>query len=82
MVTTSKNLTFYDSNIIEMLGGTKKVAKMCNVAESAVTHWKTRGIPHGHLLFLAYRLEKQSFGLITRKDLFPNNYKLIWPELE
>jgi hypothetical protein len=32
-------------------------------------------------MFLAARIEKESHGLVSRKDLFPNNYFLIWPEL-
>jgi hypothetical protein len=26
-------------------------------------------------------LEQESKGLVTRKDLFPESYQLIWPEL-
>jgi hypothetical protein len=32
-------------------------------------------------MFLAARIEKESHGLVTRKDLFPNNFWLIWPEM-
>jgi hypothetical protein len=32
-------------------------------------------------LFLAARIEKESHGLVNRKDLFPKNFWLIWPEL-
>lgn len=31
---------------------------------------------------LAVCLERASRGLITRKDLFPDNWALIWPELD
>ena len=74
-------MNFTDDQIIALLGGTKVVAKMCNVAPPAVTQWRTRGIPHGQMLFLAATLEKQSHGLVTRKDLFPNNWWIVWPEL-
>ena len=67
--------------MIDLLGGTAKVARMCKVASTAVTHWKKNGIPHGHLLFLAARLEKASHGLVTRQDLFPSSWMLVWPEL-
>ena len=70
-----------DSQLIDLLGGTNKVAKLCNVSMGSVTHWRTRSIPHGQLLFLAARLEKETHGLITRKDLFPDNWWLVWPEL-
>ena len=70
-----------DAQLIDLLGGSGRVAKLCNVSPPSVTHWRTRGIPHGQLLFLAATLEKESHGLITRKDLFPDNYFLVWPEL-
>jgi DNA-binding transcriptional regulator YdaS (Cro superfamily) len=74
-------MNFTDDQIIQLLGGTKEVAKMCSVAPPAVTQWRTRGIPHGQLLFLAARLEQESHGLVTRKDLFPKTYSFVWPEL-
>jgi hypothetical protein len=70
-----------DAQLIDLLGGSGRVAKLCNVTMPSVTHWRTRSIPHGQLLFLAATLEKESHGLITRKDLFPNNWHLVWPEL-
>ena len=72
---------FTDAHMIDLLGGTSAVARMCNVAPAAVAQWKIRGIPHGHLVFLGARLEKASHGLICRKDLFPKSYDLIWPEI-
>jgi DNA-binding transcriptional regulator YdaS (Cro superfamily) len=75
-------MNFTDDQIISLLGGTKVVAKMCNVAPPAVTQWRTRGIPHGQLVFLAATLEKQSHGLVTRKDLFPKSWHFVWPELQ
>jgi len=75
------SLNFTDAMIIELLGGTNKVAKLCQVAPPAVAQWKLRGIPHGQLLFLAAEIEKQSHGLVKRQDLFPKTYRLVWPEL-
>ena len=74
-------IKFTDSVIIDMLGGTAKVAKMCKCDQATVSTWRKRGIAHGPLLFLAARIEKESHGLVTRKDLFPNNFWLIWPEM-
>ena len=67
--------------LIQLLGGTAKVAKMCKCDNATVSSWKKRGIPREHLLFLGARIEKESHGLVTRKDLFPNNFWLIWPEM-
>jgi hypothetical protein len=44
--------------------------------------WQNGEIPQDKLIVLAATLEKESHGLITRKSLFPNTYRLIWPELE
>jgi DNA-binding transcriptional regulator YdaS (Cro superfamily) len=67
--------------LLQLLGGTNKVAKMCDVEPAAVSQWKKNGIPREHLMFLAARIEKESHSLVTRQDLFPNNFYLIWPEL-
>ena len=67
--------------LLQLLGGTVKVAKLCEVEPAAVSQWKKNGIPREQLLFLAARIEKESHGLVTRQDLFPNNWYLIWPEL-
>ncbi len=67
--------------IIEVLGGTHKVAKYCKVSPGAVSQWRFNGIPFGHLVVLAARIEKESKGLVTRKTLFPDDFRNIWPEL-
>jgi len=67
--------------LLQLLGGTGKVAKLCEVEPAAVSQWKKNGIPREQLLFLAARIEKESHGLVTRQDLFPNNWYLVWPEL-
>jgi DNA-binding transcriptional regulator YdaS (Cro superfamily) len=68
--------------IIKLLGGCTRVAKLVGVSVPAVSMWQNGEIPHDKLIFLAATLEKESHGLITRKSLFPNTYRLIWPELE
>jgi DNA-binding transcriptional regulator YdaS (Cro superfamily) len=76
-----KNLKLTDTAIIDLLGGTAKVARMCKVDSAAVSNWRIRGIPADKYMLLGARIEEASHGLITRQDLFPNNYFLIWPEL-
>jgi len=68
--------------MIRLLGGCTRVSKMVNVSVPAVSMWQNGDIPYDKLVILAATLEKESHGLITRKNLFPKNYKLIWPELE
>ena len=74
-------LKLTESAMIDLLGGTNRVSRMCKVASTAVTQWRKNGIPHGKLIMLAARIEKESRGLVTRQDLFPGNWYLIWPEL-
>jgi len=74
-------LKLTDTAIIDLLGGTAKVARMCKVDPAAVSNWRIRGIPADKYMFLGARIETESHGLVTRQDLFPKNYFLIWPEL-
>jgi DNA-binding transcriptional regulator YdaS (Cro superfamily) len=75
-------LKLSDSAIIDLLGGSTKVAKLTGVTPNAVSMWRKNNIPNAQFVFLAATLEKDSHGLITRKDLFPNSWHLIWPELQ
>jgi len=70
------------AQMIELLGGAKKVAKLCSISIQAVCQWKEKDIPADKLMLLAAQLEKESHGLISRKDLFPIAYQWIWPELQ
>jgi hypothetical protein len=75
-------MKFTDSQIIDLLGGCGKVSRMCKVGMSSVTHWRTRGIPTGQRLLLAARIEKETHGVVTRREMFPEDHLLIWPELK
>jgi DNA-binding transcriptional regulator YdaS (Cro superfamily) len=74
-------MNYTDKEIIEMLGGTSRVSRLCKVSPSAVSLWMTRGIPALQMMYLGATLEKESCGLVTRKDLFPDTWQLVWPEL-
>jgi DNA-binding transcriptional regulator YdaS (Cro superfamily) len=67
--------------MIKLLGGPTKVANLVGVSVPAVSMWQNGIIPYDKLVILAATLEKESAGLITRKELFPLSYKMIWPEL-
>lgn len=41
-----------DSRIIDSLGGTGAVARICEVASPSVTGWKKRGIPQARVMYL------------------------------
>ena len=68
--------------MIKLLGGCTKVAKLVGVSVPAVSMWQNSVIPYDKLVILAATLEKESVGLINRKQLFPLSYKMIWPEIE
>ena len=67
--------------IIRILGGTTQVARLCGVSVPAVSQWKTNGIPPDKLIFIAATLEEKSGGKMDRKNIFPDRWKQIWPEL-
>jgi hypothetical protein len=68
--------------IIKLLGGPTRISKMVGTSVAAVSMWQKGDIPYDKLVILAATLEKESHGLVTRKNLFPTSYKLIWPELK
>jgi hypothetical protein len=68
--------------IIRLLGGPTRVSKMVGTSVAAVSMWQNSNIPQDKLMLLAATLEKESYGLFTRKTLFPETYRIIWPELE
>ncbi|MFD2297742.1 hypothetical protein QRO11_15460 [Paracidovorax citrulli] len=66
--------------LINALGGTYEVAKLTDVKPPSVSGWKEAGrIPDAKLIRLAPVAEAR--GVATRKELFPDDWHLIWPEL-
>ena len=72
---------FTARQIIDLLGGIKKVAMKTNVSRQAVHQWANSEIPADKLMMLAALLEKESHGLVTRQEMFPQTWHWIWPEL-
>ena len=50
-----------DTELIDALGGTYRVAEVCDVTPSAVSQWRDEGIPNARRLFLSVRYP----GLVT-----------------
>lgn len=75
------NGSMFDVNeFIEKLGGTCAVAEMVGIRPPSVSEWKTtKSIPDNQLIRLAVMAEEK--GVATRKELFPNDWSSIWPEL-
>lgn len=67
------------SELIDKLGGTTAVAKLLNIKPPSVHGWRTGGIPDDKLIRLAPTCEKM--GIATRRDLRPDDWQSIWPEL-
>ncbi len=67
------------NHIIDLLGGTFAVAKMCRVSPPSVSQWRNNGIPADKLMMVAGELEKKSNGKFSRKEI--ENWQQIWPEL-
>lgn len=56
-----------DSNqIIDALGGSTEVAKLCDVTVGAVSQWRHDGIPRARLQFLKLA-RPEAFGLPARQ---------------
>lgn len=67
--------------IIEVLGGPGPVAKRLGIKVPSVYGWMGEGkaIPDGRLIELGAEIE--ATGLYTRKQIRPNDWHIIWPEL-
>lgn len=65
--------------IIDELGGTKVLAEFFNIRPPSVSEWRKNGIPKDRLICLAPMCEQRGFA--SRKTLFPEEWRRIWPEL-
>ena len=63
---------------IDSLGGVTAVARLCGVKPPSVWEWKRRGsIP----IERCADIERATNGAVTRRDLRPDDWARIWPEL-
>ena len=59
------------------IGGRVNLALALGVSATAIGNWKTRGIPIEHCAAI-----EQAVGeVVTRRDLRPDDWQKIWPEL-
>lgn len=61
-----------------------KNAPSCAIAETQTTAGYLRRIAYGQKTAsaeMASGIERATSGLVTRKDLRPNDWHLVWPEL-
>lgn len=64
---------------IAIAGGVRALAKELQVSPSVVTEWAKRSTPVS--IKRCVQLEKYTKGAVTRKELRPNDWHEIWPEL-
>lgn len=50
-----------DHEIIEILGGTAKVARLFNITFASVSRWKKYGIPPARRMFIELKFKKKLF---------------------
>lgn len=62
-----------------ILGSQVALASFLGVTKAAVNQWKTEGrqVPPKH----CPQIERATGGQVTRQDLRPDDYWLIWPDL-
>ena len=75
----TKVIAMNHGELIDKLGGTTAVARLLGITAPSVHAWRSRGIPDDKLIRLAPLAEK--LGVADRRDLRPNDWHLIWPEL-
>lgn len=68
---------------VDALGGTYAVAAMLGIKPPSVSGWRdgrsVKDIPDDKLIRLALTAEQR--GIATRRDLRPDDFHLIWPDL-
>lgn len=61
------------------VGSQTRLAQILGVTKAAVGQWKQegRGVPVKHCAMI----ERAASGVVTRRDLRPSDWWLIWPEM-
>lgn len=64
---------------VDCLGGVGKLASAIGVTQAAVSNWRARGSSPDAIHCTA--IERATGGAVTRRDLRPDDWAQIWPEL-
>lgn len=71
--------TTHITKAVDIVGGAGKMARALGVSMQSVYFWCSgqRGLPIEH----GAAIERLTNGEVTRKDLWPDDWQRIWPEL-
>jgi DNA-binding transcriptional regulator YdaS (Cro superfamily) len=61
----------------EAVGGLTKLSALLNLDIQVVSNWRKRGVP----IERCVAIENATKGKVTRRELRPNDWRDIWPEL-
>lgn len=64
---------------IGKVGGVGKLAAAIGIGQSAISNWRARGTTPDAAHCVA--IERATSGAVTRRDLRPDDWQDIWPEL-
>lgn len=64
---------------IDYCGGVGKLASVLGVSQPVISNWRARGTVPDAIHCVA--IERATGGAVTRRDLRPDDWRLIWPEL-
>lgn len=59
------------------VGSQSKLAKLLGVSQQNISYWRGAGVPIEHCAAIEIATE----GAVTRRDLRPDDWQKIWPEL-
>jgi len=59
------------------VGGLAKLAAMIGESPQVVSNWRVRGVP----VIKCLAIETAAQGAVTRRDLRPDDWHQIWPDL-
>lgn len=64
----------------DIIGSQTALAAVLGVSKGAVSQWKDedRRVPAAHCV----AIERETKGAVTRRDLRPDDWQSIWPELD
>jgi len=62
---------------IDLAGSVSELATLINASPNQVSNWRTRGVPIEQCVAIEIAVD----GKVSRRDLRPDDWQKIWPEL-